>query len=62
MDYTKEYVEKVIRERDYYRNALEDIVDMIYPATYVGVNEKGMHIYGSPEDASKFAKRVLENI
>ena len=42
------------------RTALQIIADKIYPATYVGINEYGVEIYGSYDDASNYARRVLD--
>lgn len=39
--------------------ALEIIATTTYPATYLGMNERGMKMYGGSQDASNYARRVL---
>lgn len=39
--------------------ALEIIATTTYPATYLGMNERGMKMYGGSQDASNYARRIL---
>lgn len=41
------------------RSALEIIASKTYPATYIGINEYGVDVYGSYDDASNYARRIL---
>jgi len=62
MEYTKQYTEKVVRERDKAIAALQIIADRVYPATYVGTDANGLKFYGGSEDASNFAREQLNEI
>ena len=50
---------KLERELARLRSVLEIIASKTYPATYVGINEYGVKVYGSYDDASNYARRIL---
>ena len=45
-----------------YRAALEIIASRTHPATYLGVAQDGTKMYGGSDDASRFAREVLDRV
>ena len=44
------------------RGALEIIATTTYPARYLGVDERGRKMYGGSDDASRFAREILNRV
>lgn len=59
-DDLQQALQRLEQRSEAYRGALTIIADRVYPATYLGESKEGAKMYGGTDDASRFAREVLE--